>query len=232
MVKALPGLQPEACDVEGANVEGTGVRGADAHPGGASTMLVDFAGTLSGLLHRRTVKVASVPQWKPSMKGDLTSAISGGQWSQTRRASVPHWGVTDLRCQLCLAAPGTLEHRHECVCTVPTEGWPLSPPKTCLAIRRVGRERANLLHMRGLLVMRLPSPPPPTEGWFNWLVPPSPDSNEQHTWYLDGSLQDGHWVEYRAVGFGRVVVAPDGSLIANCIWYGCAPKLVQDCSRC
>jgi hypothetical protein len=73
VVQALPSLQPEGCDVEG--VVGIG-----------ETMLVDFSGALNGLLNRRTVKVALVPQWQPRMKADLASAISGGQWSQTRRA--------------------------------------------------------------------------------------------------------------------------------------------------
>ena len=154
--------------------------------GTEDTMLVNFSGTLNSLLNRRTVKVPSAPQWQPRMKADLASAISGGQWSQTRRAAVPRWGVTDLRCQLCLAAPGTLEHRHECVCTKPPEGWPCSPPSAGLAIGRVGPKRANVLQTRGLLVMRLPSPPPPTEGWFRWLVAPSSDCDEQHIWYLDG----------------------------------------------
>jgi hypothetical protein len=71
-----------------------------------------------------------------------------------------------------------------------------------------------MLRTRGLLVLRLPSPPPPTEGWFKWLLAPSSECNEMHTWYLDGSLQDGCWTEYRAAGFGIVVVAPDASLAA------------------
>ena len=62
--------------------------------------------------------------------------------------------------------------------------------------------------------MRLPSPQRPAEGWFNWLVAPGPDCNELFTWYLDGSMHDGSWEEFRATGFGIVVVAPDHSLAA------------------
>ena len=201
VVQALPSLQPESCDVGTDNVS-------------ESTILVDFAGPLQGLLHRRTVKVTSVPQWSPCMKADLASAVSGGQWPQARRASVKRWQNADNRCQLCLAEPGTLEHRLACTCTMPPEGWPRDPPKAELAIQRVGQIRAKTLRTRGLLVLRLPSPQPLREGWFKWLVAPGPESDELCTWYLDGSMHDGDWVDYRAAGFGIVVVAPDRSLLA------------------
>jgi hypothetical protein len=136
---------------------------------------VDFAGPLHSLLYGRTQKVKSIPQWRPCMKGTLASAISGGQWTQTRRASVPRWQIEDLRCQLCLAAPGTLEHRHECARTRPPEGWPPDPPKAELALRQIGQVRANTLRTRGLLVMRLPSPCHSADGWFKWLVAPRLD---------------------------------------------------------
>ena len=105
-------------------------------------------------------------------------------------------------------------HPRAQACVVPLGGWSPDPPKSDLALSRIGQVRANMLLTRGLLVMRLPSPPPPTEGWIKWLVAPSSDCNVQHTWYLDGSLHDGCWTEYRAAGFGIVVVAPDASLVA------------------
>jgi len=40
-------------------------------------------------------------------------------------------------------------------------------------------------------------------------------------WYLDGSLLDGEWVDYRATGFGLAVVALDGGLVA--FGRGCPP---------
>ena len=201
VLRALPGLQPAECD-------------ADASSKPETNLLVDFAGPLHGLLHGRTTKVPSVPQWQPNMRSDLASAISGGQWPQTRRASVPRWEISDLRCQLCLDAPGTLQHRHECTCTMPPGGWPPHPPKAALALGQIGQVRADLLRTRGLLVMRFPSPPRSVDGWFSWLVTPPADSNELYTWYLDGSMLDGNWTEFRAVGFGIVVVAPDRSLAA------------------
>ena len=126
------------------------------------------------------------------MKGDLAFAIFGGQWSQTRRASVPRWQVADFRCQLCLAAPGALELRRECARTMPPEGWPPDPPKAELAITRVDQVRASTLRTRGLLVRQLPSPQQSPDGWFKWLVAPGPDSDETFTWYLDGSMHDGN----------------------------------------
>ena len=201
VIRALPRLQPAGLDV-------------DAPDGATGALLIDFAGPLQSLISGRAAKVTSVPQWRPAMKGDLASAISGGQWTQTRRASVPRWKITDSRCQLCLAAPGTLEHRHECACTTPLEGWPPHPPKAGLALGRVGQVRANVLRTRGLLVMSLPPPQQPPDGWFKWLVAPSSDCDVQHTWYMNGSMLDGRWIEYRAVGFAIVVVAADHSLAA------------------
>ena len=128
------------------------------------TMLVDFAGALQGLLHSRTTRVASIPQWGVNLKGDLASAISGGQWPQTCRAAGSSWQVTDLRCQLCPSAHGTLEHWHVCERTMPPGGWPPDPPKAELAMRRVGHLRATVLRTRDLLVMRLPSPQHAAEG--------------------------------------------------------------------
>ena len=70
-----------------------------------------------------------------------------------------------------------------------------------------------MLQTRGLLVLRLPAPPNHIQEWFQWtLVPPD---CEGATWYLDGSMLDGECVDYRAVGFGVVVIAPDGSLIGH-----------------
>ena len=58
--------------------------------------------------------------------------------------------------------------------------------------------------------------------WFQWILTPLEEESEGSTWYIDGSLLDGEWVDYRAVGFAVVVVAPDGALIGY--GQGCPPE--------
>ena len=63
---------------------------------------IDFASTIGGLTRKTVTKVKECEQWSASCKGDLTSAIAGGQWTQSRRSSVRAWGIHDTRCQFCL----------------------------------------------------------------------------------------------------------------------------------
>jgi hypothetical protein len=198
VLQTLPSLRPPASDIPCETGQGT--------------ILVDFAGSLSSMLHCKAHKSKEVPLWSPTMKGDLASAVSGGQWTQTRRASVPKWGIKETRCQLCMAQPGTLPHRFDCDATRPHGGWPRPPPKAQLALNAIGPQRQATLQTRGLLVMEVPAPKPPTEGWFEWLRHPSPDVDDTFTWYLDGSMLDGKLIDFRAVGYAIVVVGPDGSL--------------------
>ena len=100
----------------------------------------------------------SCSEWSPTWRGDLASTISGGQWTQARKARVSDWGITDSRCQLCMQAVGTLEHRFSCASATPSEGWP-GPPKAAIhLLGRLSARRKNLLSTRGLLVLRLPAP--------------------------------------------------------------------------
>ena len=125
-------------------------------------------------------------------------------------------------CQLCHAAVGILEHRFMCSASLPADGWKQPPQEAHLARRRTGKERLRNLELRGLLVLRLPAPPPDREEWFEWMVcPPEHEDAANFTWYLDGSLLDGGWVDYRATGFGIVVVDPDGALVGY--GSGCPP---------
>ena len=66
---AVPGLVPEASDAQLATDQG-------------DTIVVDFAGTLGSLLTRRPAPVHSCGLWSAMHRGDLASAVSGGQWPQ------------------------------------------------------------------------------------------------------------------------------------------------------
>ena len=203
---ALPGLVPRHCDV-----------GAPACPEG--TVLVNFAAELGQLLSsRRTSKQSD--GWSPKWRGDLASAVSGGQWPQARKAAVPSWNITDNRCQLCHCDVGTLEHRFRCPATRPAEGWPAPPAQAAVALSRLSPTRRRLLQTRAMLVLRLPRPPPNRTEWFTWHVEP-PECLGQCTWYLDGSMLSGNFGEYRAVGFAIVVVSVTKELLAY--GHGCPP---------
>ena len=94
LASTMPALVPRKCDV-----------GAPSCPEG--TIVVGFAATLGQIVtgkgSRRDIPFRS-QQWR----GDLASAVSGGQWPQTRRAAVPAWGIEDHNCQLCHKEKGTL----------------------------------------------------------------------------------------------------------------------------
>ena len=98
----------------------------DAGIGGSPTILLHLACAFGPLTQGRTFEVKTVPERNPALAADLQSAMCNGQWPQARRAMVPKWEATN-KCQLCLAAVGTLEHRHVCNVTVPSEGWPPPP---------------------------------------------------------------------------------------------------------
>ena len=46
---------------------------------------------------------------------------------------MPEYGIEDSKCQLCKVETGTLQHRAECVKTMPPGGWP-KPPKEALRL--------------------------------------------------------------------------------------------------
>ena len=200
IAKALPGLVPDSCDV--------------GDPRCKDTILVDFSFAMQPFVRGDGVGSREATDWHPAWKDSLVSAAIGGQWTQTRKASVPAFGISDTRCQLCLDEPGTTEHRFHCTKIMPACGWGEKPAKASLVLARLSETRKTYLRHRGLLVLRLPAPPISFEGTFTWLKQPSELVTTEACWHFDGSMLDGKWKPYRSTGFGIVVTSPDGDLLA------------------
>ena len=49
-------------------------------------------------LNRKAASQKDAPQWCRKYKSALTSAVAGGQWTQTKKASVPKLQIKDLNC--------------------------------------------------------------------------------------------------------------------------------------
>ena len=79
----------------------------------AAAQLHTHAEDFSSLGHGRCYKHGN--EWKSKYASYLLSATANKQWPQARVASTRHpdWN-TEVSCQLCKSAPGTLDHRHEC----------------------------------------------------------------------------------------------------------------------
>ena len=196
----LPGLLPELCDFGDPNCD--------------NTVLVDCSGPTTALIAGRGTNSHNGVDWDRKWAGDLSSALSGGQWSQARKAGVPAWCITDLQCQLCKAAVGTIGHRWNCRATMPSGGWPAPPKEALLALGRLSARRKAYLQERGLLVLRLPAASPQIDSSFRWLFAPRETLElESATWYCDGSMLYGKWKAFRTTGFAIVVVARSGSLL-------------------
>ena len=120
------------------------------------------------------------------------------------------WEVTSNLCQFCMAEVGTLMHRFHCDATRPTHGWAQPPTQARRALRAIGEDRGRFLQTHGLIVLRVPAPPPRQDGLFEWLMPldiadPLADNA---TWYFDGSLVDGKVAPLRATGISTYWPSP------------------------
>ena len=112
---------------------------------------VDFTSAFGSLTTGRAKVVKHCSEWSSSCRGYLVSAISGGQWWQTRRAAVPKWGITDKSCQLCGAEVGTALHRYDCSMTKPTGGWSKPPPAAAAMIAKLPGPRMDALRTTGIV---------------------------------------------------------------------------------
>ena len=177
--------------------------------------MVDFSYVTAPMIKGRGSAKKTTASRDPRHKGDLLSAMSNGQWSQAHTAMVPSWHIDDTRCQLCLADIGTLEHRFLCSAIRPADGWPAAPKaaKKALSLLSLQPSRLNLLWTKARLVIKLPAPRSQHEGDFKWLVDPTPHPHaDSATWYFDGSMLQGKWLQLRVTGFAIVVVR-QGSLL-------------------
>ena len=140
---SIPGLIPTQVDI------------GDPSPTSClhGTLIIDFESVIGKLLASRSEVCNESVCWSPCWRGDLASAISGGQWTQVRKAAVPAWNIADKNCQLCGEAVGTLEHRYLCSVLLPALGWHPSPQEAILARGRVGHERLRILETRGVLAL-------------------------------------------------------------------------------
>ncbi len=203
--RVLPGLIPPTPDA------------GPAVPSAADRFATALSSTDSLLKGRACKRIAGTVSslWHPRAKGDLVSAIVGGQWTQARKAEVADWNIADSRCQLCLRATGTIGHRFECSSTRPDGGWPQPPVAADQALIRLGESRGRILRTRGLAALRLPPRPRRQHGEFRWLRQPDDSDSElaDAVWYCDGSLLNGRWKELRVTGFGIVVATREGRLL-------------------
>ena len=201
----LPGLIPVVPDV------------GPPIPSPADRLIMALGG-VSALLKGKPCRKSAGPvakEWHPRAKGSLTSAITGGQWTQARKAAVTAWGIEDSTCQLCHKEVGTIEHRFQCSATRPSAGWPSPPQAADQALILIGERRRHILRTRGLAVLRMPPRAVHQDGQFRWLLEPNPNDPDlqEAVWYCDGSLLFGKHKEIRVTGFGLAVATKSGRLL-------------------
>ena len=175
------------------------------------TTVIDFASSMASLKQDRASTKKVMHLWTPPCYTALVSAVSGGQWTQARKASVKQWELSNL-CQLCKGAVGTLGHRFECPETKPRGGWPIAPMQASRATSRLPARRQEFLQQRGMLAIRVHTPRRHKEGWFEWEMDPG-ETQFDHQWYIDGSAINPRWRSLTTTGFGIVVVNAYGELI-------------------
>ena len=178
------------------------------------SMIMMITRPIGALLRATGRAPRTVPQWTQACRAQLLSASTGCQRPQVRIARMTNVDVDDVRCQLCLTAPGTLLHRRTCPATQPTGGWPQPPPAAQALLDKIGLERATLLRTRGFLAIGIRRPLPQEEAAVRWLGQPPDVTRTDLVWYTDGSLMFGSCWELRRTGCGIVVVSSQGDLLA------------------
>lgn len=210
VMKILPAARPEQCDVPFHSTFGA----HNSRLGGRRTVLVDLVPYLKPLYKGSKKLATKLPQWTAQCSGYLTSAISGGQWPQVRKAKLPKFEGSD-KCQLCHAEVGTLQHRHNCPVIKPSDGWTPLDEAAHDFVSRLSEGRRTTLATRGLMTVKVPIPEPQTAtpGW-DWLVAPPGADDDDLTWVIDGSRRFAtDWI-LSTTGCGVAVLGRGGQLIA------------------
>ena len=171
------------------------------------------------------MKSKAFEPWRPEHRASFVSACTGGQWPQVRQAACKAW-TDDPSCQLCKSEAGTLLHRRYCVVTMPTGGWPLPSGDAAKFMSTIDVERTRVALTCGFLLARVIVRPAPVTSDFEWLLPPTDPIPSSATWYIDGSLTHPLLKVASRTGFGVVVVAYEGTLLAY--GHGHPPEWVTD----
>ena len=213
MGQELPHLIPSVPDVSNGNSDG-------------DTLLIDLGTEAAMLAKGGAAPSKSCAGWQIKHRGSLMSAMSGGQWTQCRRAAVRCWEITVKMCQLCHEEEGTELHRHSCKAIMPHGGWMDCPPSVQELRSKLDPKRRNLLDIRGFFVLKVPKPPSPCFDTFEWLSEPPDVTDATLTWYIDGSLVNGKLPALATTGFAIVVTNRESDLVA---WgLGVPPHWVTD----
>ena len=174
----------------------------------------DLPHVMGRLLFGNKSNCKQVPQWSRLCRAWLTSASTGGQWTQSRLfATRRGWTDTD-QCQLCNGAGGTVAHRRNCARTRPAGGWPKPHNGGQKFIDQMNPKARTVLQDTGLGIVRL-KPREDTLEEIRWHMELQDgiDHNDV-TWYVDGSLLDGPRGLTAATGAGFVGVSMEGRLLA------------------
>ena len=178
-----------------------------------SRTLIDVSHALKPLYKGGKSVADNYPQWRAKHRADLSSAISGGQWPQARKARLPRWQHGNL-CQLCKNHVGTIAHRRVCPEVVPPEGWPAASPDVERFVSSLTPARQQILADRAVVAIDIPTPTPQAEsGRWHWTLRPPDLYDETYRWYIDGSRRHPRHHELAVTGCGVAVVDSLGRLV-------------------
>ena len=206
VLRHLPTARAPPCSSSGSSSGGSSGR-IPTH------VTVDASPALKSLLRGKSKAARVHPTWSTACRPSLISAISGGQWTQTRKAKLPAWSHGDL-CQLCKAEKGTPDHRFQCTATLPDGGWPSPSKDVRCFIEKLSPPRAAVLRNRAVLAVTIPLPAKQEEspGW-NWVVYPDDIHDPTHRCYIDGSRRYPSVHYLATTGCGVTLVNVEGRVV-------------------